>query len=131
MRRKIEKEEGFEEGQLVERWSGARIFVGLIVLAIIIFGGAIFFSVLQDKTSRVLGSSTHVQRTVNGKEVKLPSADSAQELLETAKKELDKITSENVSASDGAIQKVISDLQKVQNGGQTPVDAICKMICKQ
>lgn len=131
MRRKIEKEEGFTDGEVMESWSGKRILVGLFVLVIIIGASVMFLSKVQERTSKVLGSKTQLQQIASDKDIKLPSKETAQDLLNTAKKELDKITSENVSASDGALQKVISDLQKVQNGKETPIDALCKMVCKQ
>ena len=131
MRRKIEKEEGFTDGEVMESWSGKRILVGLVVLIIIIGASVMFLSKIQERTSKVLGSKTQLQQIASDKDIKLPSKETAQDLLNTAKKELDKITSENVSASDGALQKVISDLQKVQSGKETPIDALCKMVCKQ
>lgn len=115
----------------MESWSGKRILVGLVVVVIIIGISAMFLSKVQERTSKVLGSKTQLQQIASDKDIKLPSKETAQDLLNTAKKELDKITSENVSASDGALQKVISDLQKVQSGKETPIDAFCKMVCKQ
>lgn len=132
MRRKIEKEEGFSEGEVVERWSGKRILVGLVVIIVLIGASVIFLSRVQERTSKVLGSRTQqLEKIASSSDVKLPSKETAEDLLNTAKKELDKITSENVSASDGSLQKVIADLQKVQSGKETPIDALCKMVCKQ
>ncbi len=132
MRRKIEKEEGFTDGEVVESWNGKRIMVGLIVIILLIGVAYIFLSRIQERTSQVLGSrTTQLEKIASSSDVKLPSKETAEDLLETAKKELNSLTADNVSASDGALQKVISDLQKVQSGKETPVDIICKMVCKE
>ncbi len=134
MRRRIEKEEGFTEAEVVESWSKKRIGVALLVVFLMGVGVMYAFSQIGKKATEVLGSQVGPQiqsSRVAASDVSLPSSTDAKELLETAKKELEKITSENVSASDGALQKVITDLQNVQSGKESPVDALCKMVCKQ
>ncbi len=134
MRRKIEKEEGFSEGEVVESWSKKRIGAALLVL-LLLGGGAFFvFSQMGKRASEVLGEDIGPKINTSRKtanDVSLPTSEDAQELLESAKRELNNLTAENISASDGALQKVISDLQKVQSGEETPIDALCKMVCKQ
>lgn len=131
MRRKIDREDGFQEGDIVEVWSKKRILFAIIVFFIITVGlgyGALY--VTEETFNkpieelRVLGES-------NTRDVKLPSREDIENTLETAKEELSKISSENVTASDAAIQKVIQDLQSIQGGGKEPVDVVCEMLCKK
>lgn len=130
MRRKIEKDEGFSEGEVVERWSGRRIILGLVVLLIVVMGSIMFLSNLKEKTSKVLGSHTQLQRAEVAKDVKLPSRDAAVDLLETAKKELSNLTPEQASDSADTLTKIIQDIQKIQSGETSPLDTLCSMVCK-
>lgn len=132
MRRKIEKDEGYAEGELVESWSGKRILVGLIVLVALIGAGYLIFSKVGERASQVLGTKSSVSRVAQDtKDVRLPNKEDADALLEKAKSGLSNLTSENISSSPGALQKIITDLQKVQSGKESPVDAFCELVCKK
>lgn len=132
MRRKLEKEEGFAEGELVESWSGKRVLVGLVVLLLFLGAGYFVFSRVGERVTSVLGAkSTPVQRVAqNNTEVRLPNKEDADALLEKAKAELSSLTSEKVSSSPGALQDIIQDLQRVQSGKESPVGMICDLVCK-
>lgn len=132
MRRKIEKDEGYAEGELVESWSGKRILVGFVVLVMLIGAGYLFLSKATERASKVLGTNSSVLRvTQDTSEVRLPNKEDADALLEKAKSELNNLTSEKVSSSPGTLQKIISDLQKVQSGKESPVGVLCDLVCKK
>lgn len=131
MRRKIDREDGFQEGEVIETWSRKRIGVAIVVTMLLI--GAVGYGLISwtDETLskpvqelRVLGQSST-------EDVKLPTQDDIENTLETAREELEKISTENVTASDAAIQKVIQDLQSIQGGGKEPIDVVCEMLCKK
>lgn len=135
MRKKIEKDEEFTEGDVVESWSKKRIIVGLVVLVLIVGVGYLFLSKIQEQATKVFGVSTtkpELQRVSQvSSEVRLPRKEDANILLERAKEELNNLTPETASASDGAIQRVIQDLQSLQSGRETPVGVICDLVCKK
>ncbi len=128
MRRGIDREEGFSEGQVVESWSGKKILAACIILVFVGIGGYYLFQQAKEKASKVLGA-----QVVNSKnsEVKLPSGEDATKLLETAKKELSSLTPDNLTASDAALQKIILDLQSLQKGKGNPVETFCNLVCKK
>lgn len=131
MRRKIDREDGFQEGDVVEAWSKKRISIA-ILLTLALIGGLGYGIVTWTEGTlnkpveelRVLGESS-------AEDIELPSRDDIERTLETAKNELEKISTENVTASDAAIQKVIQDLQSIQGGGKEPIDVVCEMLCKK
>ncbi|MGE5041852.1 MAG: hypothetical protein ACM3IJ_03030 [Candidatus Levyibacteriota bacterium] len=128
MRRWINREDGFMEGQVVESWSGKRILVACLVLLIL---GGFGFYLLQKtgkKASEVLGATFNPVPTT---EVKVLTKDDAGKLLNQAKKELESLTAENLTASGAALQKIILDLQSIQKGNSNPVEAFCNLVCKK
>ncbi len=129
MRRKIEKDEGFTDGEVVERWSGKRIILGLTLLVILLVGSIMFISNLQEKTSQVLGSRTQLEKAALEQDIKLPSKEAAEDLLETAKKELSNLTPEQASNSGDILTKIIQDIQKIKDGETTPLDTLCSVVC--
>lgn len=131
MRRKIDREDGFQEGEVVEAWSKKRIAIAIGVTTIIIAG--LIYGMLS-WTEGVISKPIEKMNVLgesNTDDVKLPSREDVERTLENAKNELEKLSTENVTASDAAIQKVIQDLQSIQGGGKEPVDLVCEMLCKK
>lgn len=129
MRRKIGREEGFSEGQVVESWSGKKIVAACIILLLVLGGGYYLFQQAKKKASQVLGSS--VSRNVNSADVKLPTQEDAAKLLDKAKVELSNLTPDNLTASDAALQKIILDLQSLQKEKGNPIGVFCDLVCKK
>jgi hypothetical protein len=136
MRRKIEKEEGFQDAELVEKWSRKRLFVAFTTL--LVLGGVGYFALSQigEKAQRVLGlESGHQVNTSKSSdfsdEVRLPTKDDVNALLEQAKDQLSNMTADNITASQAAVQKIIQDLQSMQTGSQSPIGALCDLVCKK
>lgn len=126
-KRAILKDEEFHEAEVVESWSKARVFTALIVLTVLVGVGYFAFTKAKSKATHVLGVAA--SKSVGTSQVKLPTQDDAQRLLEQAKNEINNLTSDNLTASDGALQKVIEDLQSIQKGKGNPTDLICHTIC--
>ncbi len=144
MRRGIDKEEGFQEGEIVDRWSKKRVLIALAVLVALLLGGFFALTQMKKKADKILGvesnpqvvdgssasNSSNPANSSNGN-VRLPTKQDADQLLEQAKKELNSLTADNLTSSQAALQKVISDLQKVQTGQESPLNAICNYVCKK
>lgn len=116
------------EGQVVESWSGKKILAACIVFLIL---GGIGFYVMQKagkKAADVLGVSF---KPVPTNEVKILTKEDAGRLLDQAKKELENLTADNLTASDAALQKIILDLQSIQKGNGNPVATFCNLVCKK
>ena len=60
----------------------------------------------------------------------LPSKESVQSIVNSAQDALSKITSENITSSQAAIQKVITDLQQLQEK-KDAVGVFCEVVCKK
>lgn len=132
MRRKIDREDGFQEGEVIETWSKKRIGIAAL-LAFLVIGGVGYgmLSWTEGLISKPLEKVNVLGESSSDDEVKLPTREDIEKTLENAKNELEKISSENVTASDAAVQRVIQDLQSIQGGGKEPKDVICELVCKQ
>jgi hypothetical protein len=129
VRRKIKIEEGFEEGELVERWSRRRLLVALVTLVTLGVLGYFAFKEVGDKTKQF--SMANVKGESTKEDVKLPTKEDIDRVLEEVRQQLSNITSENITASEAAVQKAITDLQKIQTGSQSAVGAFCELVCKK
>lgn len=136
MRRRIEQEEGFMDGEVVEAWSKKKIVIALVVLLVLGIGGFFLLGKLKNKAVQVLGIESG-PRITNGsftspQNVKLPTQEDAGKLLDQAKQELNTIASDSLSASQaGGLQKVIQDLQNIKSGSGSAVGVFCDLVCKK
>lgn len=127
MRRKIiDPDERFQEGEIVESWSKVRVLTACIGVAIIAGLLYVGFTKAQNKAARVLGIESS---KVNTQDVHLPTQDDANQILENAKNQLNNLTSDNLTSSQAALQKIITDLQALQSGKGNATDMICHSIC--
>ncbi|MFI5265182.1 MAG: hypothetical protein ACHQT7_00370 [Candidatus Levyibacteriota bacterium] len=131
MRRKIERDEEFMDGEVVEAWSRRRIIVALVILLALGIGGFLLFGKVKDKAVQVLGIASG-PRITPPQDIKLPTQEDAANLLDRAKQELNNLTSENLSASQASgLQKVIQDLQSIKSGSGSAVGVFCDLVCKK
>jgi gas vesicle protein len=117
------------EGETVEtQWDIKRIVIGIVILAILASFGALFFFPKKPSSDQAtLGvSSGESSRELPN----LPTQDDVENIVSEAKSALSEITSENLTSSQAAIQKIISDLQKLQEN-KGAIGAICSLICKE
>lgn len=133
MRRKIDQDEGFTDGEVVDVWSKKRILIGLVVLTLFVSGAVFAFGKVKHKATQVLGieSGPRISSSYS-QSVKLPTQKDATKLLDQARQELNNLTSENLSASQaGGLQKVIQDLQNIKSGSNSAVGVFCDLVCKK
>lgn len=135
MRRVIEKEEGFTDGEIVERWSRKRVLIASIVLLLLLAGGVYAMTKVKNKATQVLGIESAPKITSSSaasKNVRLPTQQDAEQLLEQAKQEINNLASQNLSASQaGGLQKVVEDLQNIKSGSGSALGTFCDLVCKK
>lgn len=136
MRKRINRDEEFMDGEVVEVWSKKKILIALVIFLVLGAGGIILFGKVKNKAVQVLGSAserfTSSSSSISPQDVKLPSQEDATALLDQAKQELNNLTSENLSSSQaGGLQKVIEDLQNIKSGSGSPVGVFCDLVCKK
>lgn len=127
---KLKEQEEFQEGEVVEEiWSKRRIFIGIaVVVAVLGLGSYFFKSSFQDALPQKATLGT--QDVIPTPEVEIPNKEELNEILNNAKESLSEITSENVTSSESAIQKIIQDLERVQGGDGTAKNVLCEYVCK-
>ena len=116
------------EGEIVEtEWNLKKIGAGLLVAALLFIAVAyILFPKGGSNLSKgTLGGSTSVSPTPT-----LPTKEDVQNVITNAKDTLSQITSDNLTSSQAAIQKIISDLQGLQ-GKSGAVGVFCDLVCKK
>ncbi len=126
------KEEPIQEGEIIEtHWDVKKIAVGLVVLALLLIAGSYLFLPKSDSNNQergVLGVSESKVSTVQDVPP-LPSKQDVQNVLSSAQTALSQITSDNLTSSQAAIQKVISDLSSLQDK-KDAVGVFCEVVCK-
>jgi hypothetical protein len=121
--------EDIQEGEIVESyWDVKKIAVGLVFLAIIIIAGSYLLKFFETNSSKsnVLGVSENEVKDAPP----LPDKDDIENIIENAKESLSEITSENLTSSQAAIQRIITDLKSLQ-GESGAVGVICSLMCKE
>lgn len=136
MRRRIEREEGFMDGEVVESWSKKKIGIALLIMLALGIGGVFLLGEAKNKVVQVLGVASGPRiidkSSLPSQTIKLPTKEDAEKLLDQARQELNNLTSENVSASQaGGLQKVIADLQNIKSGSESAVSVFCDLVCKK
>lgn len=122
-----------EERDDEESWDIKRIFIGLIIIGIIGFlGYTMGLPLLKQKTQTVLSAVSEKNISTPDQKKALDDANAQTEkLLEQAKNGLSDLTGENVSSNAGQLQKIIQDLQAVQQRTKQPIDVICDYVCRK
>lgn len=120
------------EGELVEtQWNIKRIIIGaVIVVALLILASYILFpsGVKDDQNKEALGITSG---NADGREVQsLPSKEDIETIIQSAQETLSAITSDNLTSSQAAIQRLIADFQKLQKD-KGPAGILCDLVCKE
>ncbi len=125
---KIEKDEEVQEGEVVEtHWDLKKILIGGFLLIVVLLIGAIVFFPGENRRPQTLGATAQSSRPTPP----LPDKQDVQKIIENAKSTFSQITSDNLTSSEAAIQKVISDLQSLQSGSGSAADVFCNLMCKK
>lgn len=124
---RITDEKEAMDGELVEEvWSKKRVGIALLVIGFIllfVIVGVRYF-LPDDGVDSVLSAQTKMDTSV-----KIPTQDDVKSVIQNAQESLQKITEENVTSSQAAIQKVIQDLQSIQSGSQSSNNLFCQVVC--
>ena len=126
-RTKIDRHEALE-GDIVEtEWDIKKIGAGMLAAALLFITGSYILlpGGSSDQSTRALGVSTSVSPMPA-----LPDKEDVRNIITNAKESLSEITADNLTSSQAAIQKVISDLQGLQ-GKNGAIDAFCHLVCKK
>lgn len=116
------------EGEIVEtEWDLKKIGAGIFILALLFI--IAFYLIPQrkgfDSGAGILGVSSSRAPTPP-----LPNKEDIQNVIMSAKDALSEITADNLTSSQAAIQKVISDLEALQ-GKSGAVGVFCNLVCKK
>lgn len=135
---KKEKKEDLEEA-----WDKKKLFVAAIVATIFLTGGIFFLGskvkgVLVSPTSKVnsikqkvLGSETkNKDGSQAPPEVRIPPQEEVQRIIKETQEILSKLTTENITSSQAAIQQIITNFQQLQGGKKDTKDVFCDLVCK-
>lgn len=122
------------EGEIVEtKWDIKRIAIGLTLLAFLIAVGALvlfpnknnYSGTVGEKALGISSDEEDPQKDVPA----LPTKEDIEQILKETKTTISQITTENVTSSEAAIQKLITNLE-VLSGKKDARDVICDLVCK-
>lgn len=130
MSRKKEVSEEPVKEEVKLHWSKKRILIGFIISAILV--GLLYYGVshaLQQSIQNAALPEKNVTITppVN---VSLPSQKDVNAIIQQAQEQIAHLTPNNVTSSQSTIITLISNLQKLQSGKESPKDAVCQLVCK-
>lgn len=122
------KSEDVEPGEF--QWDLRRIVVGAVILLILFGAGVLMVWPKKDLSKNGAGTlGALVEKEEEKKVPSLPTQEDVQKIIVNAQSTLSQITSENLTSSQAAIQKIISDLKKLQEN-KDAVGVICDLVCK-
>jgi len=122
-----------EEEKAEYRWDIKRVFVGITAILILFSLGYYLVGAFEKQNIKsatneaTLGVSSSSE-SQNG--LPLPEKEKIEEIISEAKATLSKITSDNITSSQAAVQKVIKDLEELQGQNKKPIDVFCEYVCK-
>lgn len=116
------------EGETIEsRWDPKKIIIGLIILLVIGLLGATMLTGIGRRSSI---SDREALGVVSEDVPSLPTSDDVERIIRETRETVSNITAENLTSSQAAIQKMISDLEVLQ-GKKDAKDVICDLVCKK
>lgn len=125
----------FDSVNSQKEWDVKRVIFGILLFCFLVFFGIYFllkpFSNKEEKNpyTVVLGSSESDGKT--SADISLPTKEDADKLLKDVQDTVSKITSDNITSSQAAIQTVIQNLQELSGGKKSPTDFFCEFVCKK
>ena len=122
------------EGDTVEtRWDLKKLLIGVIILSVLGLLGAIMLTGLGKRSSisdrETLGVASEEGTRDNREVPSLPSSGDVGRIIRETRETISNITSENLTSSQAAIQKMIQDLENLMEGKST-ADVFCDLVCK-
>lgn len=121
-------------GEDETHWDFKKIAIGGGIILVLLSLGALMLVPGDSRTKRekegVLSVETEGDETTSETQAPLPNREDIEGIISNAQDALSKITSENLTSSQAAIQKVISDLEKLKES-KSATDVICDLVCKK
>ncbi|OGH17773.1 MAG: hypothetical protein A2868_01100 [Candidatus Levybacteria bacterium RIFCSPHIGHO2_01_FULL_40_15b] len=125
------------EGETVEtRWDLKKIIIGVVILLVLGLLGAIMLTGISRQSPisdrETLGAISEDENESRGgrERPSLPSSQDVERIIHETRETISNITAENLTSSQAAIQKMISDLEVLQ-GKKDAKDVICDLVCKK
>ena len=126
------------EGEEVEtRWDLRKIIIGIVALAVLGLLGAIMLTGIAKRSSidehEALGVTSEAEGGSRGggrEAPSLPTSEDVERIIRETRETISSITADNLTSSQAAIQKMISDLEVLQ-GKKDAKDIICDLVCKK
>lgn len=118
------------EGELVEtQWDIKRIIIGaVIIITLLILASYLFPSRVKDaQDTQTLGAIS--SDTSEREPAPLPKKEDIESIIRGAQETLSAITSDNLTSSQAAIQRLITDFQKLKED-KGPAGILCELVCK-
>jgi len=124
---KIDKPKIFE-GEIVEtRWDLKKIVIVAVTLLVLGLLGAIMLTGIGRQSS----VSDREALGVASEDIpSLPTSEDVERIIRETRETISNITAENLTSSQAAIQKMISDLEKLQEK-KNATDILCELVCKK
>jgi len=118
------------EGETVEtRWDLKKIIIGVVILLVLGLLGVIMLTGIGRQSSvsdrEALGVESKDEDAPS-----LPTSENVERIIRETRETISNITSDNLTSSQAAIQKMISDLEILQ-GKKDAKDVICDLVCKK
>ena len=118
------------EGETVEtRWDLKKIIIGVVILLVFGLLGAIMLTGIGRQSSvsdrEALGVESKDEDAPS-----LPTSEDVERIIRETRETISNITADNLTSSQAAIQKMISDLEILQ-GKKDAKDVICDLVCKK
>ena len=118
------------EGETVEtRWDLKKIIIGVVILLVFGLLGAIMLTGIGRQSSvsdrEALGVESKDEDAPS-----LPTSEDVERIIRETRETISNITADNLTSSQAAIQKMISDLEILQEKKDAK-DVICDLVCKK
>lgn len=116
------------EGETVEtRWDPKKIIIGVVILLILGLLGAVMLTGIERRSSI---SDREALGVASEESPSLPTSEDVERIIRETRETISNITTENLTSSQAAIQKMISDLEVLQ-GKKDAKDVFCDLVCKK
>lgn len=118
------------EGETVEtRWDPKKIIIGVVILLILGLLGTIMLTGIGRQSSVSDREALGVE-SVDENAPSLPTSEDVEKIIRETRETISNITAGNLTSSQAAIQKMISDLEILQEKKDAK-DVICDLVCKK
>lgn len=123
---KIDNPKIFEGETIESRWDLKKIIIGVVILSMLGLLGAIMLTGIGKRGSV---NDREALGITNEETPSLPTTADVERIIRETRETISSITADNLTSSQAAIQKMISDLEKLREGKST-ADVFCDLVCK-